>query len=432
MASVGHLEPAEQRPDLLKATVQELEGQIRTLEESREALERLIQAERGAREEELAQLNQLNGELAAARSQDENAAQRLRERLSTFEKEKILWDQERNDWSREKRESRDLLDEVVKRANGAATDLRQAANERAELERKVETTESVLEDLKRKLAEAEEDRLALRTELESTQHDLSLARTTISEIENRARGSETKQKELLAIIADRDRVLRDERAEAELNTAVSNNELVDLRRIAAGRDADLELVKARNETLEDMVRGLREQNSRWERTSAEKEKALFEVKAGAEEARRRTELEIVGAHRDLLEAQKLARSSLKFAGRLRDENNQVVAVLSTSTVSKSDSSTDNVDKAVAASSSPRDSSPPSAPATAPLDYDAADLGELLSEVQKYDFSALNDAVRAKVETLTAITKKWSKEAKAYRERAHRAHASASDKIAFRK
>lgn len=300
---------------------------------------------------------------------------------------------------------------------------------KVELDAQLESSRAAADELSRQLVELEGEHATLKSEHGTGQWDLSRARTTVQQLEERVRVGETSIRELGVTVADKERLLRDQRGEAELDRAVLENELADLRRIVDDKAADVVAADERVSTLEDVAKGLREQIARWELISVAKESEVGLAKGEAEEARREREVGIVAVQRELVVATRTARAALKFAGELRDDNNKITAVLSAPTPAKSDSSSDNVDKPALASTSPQDVGLVEPPE---VDYALGDLEDLLDAVQRYDHDALTEAVKTKIEGLTSMSKKWSKEAKAYRERAHRAASGASDKIAFRK
>lgn len=408
------------------------------MEEAKEIIERQLQEERSGREEELAQLNQLNGELAAARTSDEEVLLELRDQIiglkrghSLGELERNKWEKERMEWDEERGAARAAFIEVERRANATEDDLRESRTRADDLDRQLGSARAGSDELSRQLDEVESRHTNLSSDHTNLQRNLELAQTTIEALESRIRAAEVDQRSLTTAVADRDRLLRDQRGEAELDRAVLEKEANDLRAALGAEEEKIRIGAARGSTLEEIAGGLREQIARWEDVAATRKSELGSAKEEVELARREREEGIVGVQRELVLATRTARAALKIAGDLRDENNKITAVLSTPLPSKSDSSTDNVDKAASAnvaSTSPQDLSP-----TSPsLDYAQGDLEELLAEVQKYDRDTLTEAVKAKVESLTSVVKKWSKEAKTYRERAHRAAAGASDKIAFRK
>ncbi|KAL8292575.1 hypothetical protein RQP46_001187 [Phenoliferia psychrophenolica] len=415
------------------STVEELEKQIRSLEESKEALERQLQTERSGREEELAQLNQRNGELSAARERDVDALSKLREQVASHDADRRKWDTERTGWSQERRDAKDLFDEVSKRGLKATDDHRLATTRLADVERQLDLSRSAADELSRQLVEVEGQHSNLQSDHGNLQWELTRARTTIQELEASSEAVEAANRDLSATVADKERLLRDQQGEAELDRAVLEKEMADLRQIVETKEESLVASADRTTALEAVAHDLREQIKLWELVSVTKESEVGVAKGEAEEARREREAATDALRRELVVAEHTARAALQFAGELCDENGKITAVLSAPAPTKSDSSSDNPDKIlVVASTSPRDvvaiSVEPPSPVT---DYANGDLEELLADLKKFDHDALTEAVKAKIESLSSMSKKWSKEAKAYRERAHRATSGASDKIAFR-
>lgn len=280
----------------------------------------------------------------------------------------------------------------------------------------------------KRLAEVEERHSTLQAEHVTRSGELAQARTLVQELEAAIKTVESSKRDLTLVVAEKERLLRDQRGEAELDRAVLEKELEDLHAMIRRKDTEVKDGVVRVTTLEEVVGGLRAQVARWETATAEKESEVGAAKEEIERTRQEKEVGIVEVRRELVKAEKVARQALKAAGELKDENGKIIALLSaTPTPSKSDSSADNVEVADVVPL-PTDE----AASTPPLDFDGADLEELLAEIQKYSADPLADAVKSKVESLTHTTKKWIKEAKSYRERAHRSAGTASDKIAFRK
>lgn len=180
----------------------------------------------------------------------------------------------------------------------------------------------------------------------------------------------------------------------------------------------------------------------------EKEEKVGTAKKEVEEAKREKEKTVVEVQKELVRVEKIAREAVKLAGRLRDENDKITDILNAPPPPSTTSSTakpDELDKVASPNLSLADttfaslSARSTATATStsssslpPLDYAAGDLDSLLAQLSTYSHDVLTDAVKNKVDSLTAVTRKWVKEAKAYRERAHRAASATNDKIAFRK
>ncbi|KAI5474197.1 hypothetical protein MNV49_003971 [Pseudohyphozyma bogoriensis] len=424
-------------PDPSAPTVDDLEKQLRALEDSKVEIERQLQAERSTREEELAQINQKNAILAADKERDDEkyltTLTSLRAQITAFEKEKAevvlerkKWERERGDWEKERGQSKELLDEVVKRAGDTSTQLKETSAVLEETERQLTEARTSAEDLKSELGLVQGQHTSLRSDHDNAQWELSRIRATVADLEHQVHAAEAAQRDASSAIAEKERLLKEQRTESELDRALLEKEVKDLNRALASKNGEIALTNGRCSTLEDVASGLRDQISRWEVQSAKKENEVGVAKSEAEMARKEREQGIVEVQRELVQTTKVAREALKLAGTLRDDNLKLTNVLLAPAPTKSDSSSDNPEKTTLSSSVAEPVPDPVA-----LDYAERDLDELLAEVSKYDPDALNEAVKAKVESLTSLTKKWTKEAKAYRERAHRATAGANDKIAFR-
>lgn len=381
-------------PTLSPAQIQEYESRLHALEELNEQLTRDLQAERTGKEEELAQLNHEKSELAAARLAREKELAKAQDELTN---------------TRAEAERKELV---------AQEDARRSAD----IARKAEQV------VAKRLAEVEERHSSLQAEHVTRSGELAQARTLVQELEAAIKNVESSQRDLNLVVAEKERLLRDQRGEAELDRAVLERELEDLRATIQRKDQEVEAGVVRVTTLEEVVGGLRAQVARWETATAEKESEVGAAKEEIERVRQEKEVGIVEVKRELIKAEKVARQALKAAGELKDENGKIIALLAaTPTPSKGESSTENAEVADVVPL-PADE----AASVPPLDFDGADLEELLAEIQKYSADPLADAVKSKVESLTQTTKKWIKEAKSYRERAHRSAGTASDKIAFRK
>lgn len=425
------------------SALRELEQQIRTHEDANEDLSRQLQAERSGREEEIAQLNQQNGELSAARDVDLKEMYELKKQVlaeerqaATLRLEKEAWEQERSVWEKERLESKASLAEESSRSSKAMEEL-QAAKENTEgLERELSMTRVASEALSKQLDEAGSRHTKLESEHTNLQGDFSGLTATIETLVAAAGIAQVERNDLNVAVAEKDRLLRDQRCESELDRAVLEQEVADLTKVVEEKNAEITVDLAKRTSVEESAENLKEEVGRLQKASAIASGESELVTRNLEVAKRELQ--------DILEEKKkadaetekstaIARRALKLAENFREENNKITAALSASTPIKTDSSSDNP---VAAKQEDRSSTHESdagfATPLESLDFDVADLEELLAEVEKYDSEALTDALKAKVDSLEHKTKKWSKEAKAYRERAHRATASAGEKIAFKK
>lgn len=359
--------------------------------------------------------------MAAATDRDAEALVGLREEAAKAERERRGWESEKAGWEREREEAKELVEET-----------RRVAEEgRGDLERQLAASREGEEELHQQLMEVEGRHEGLRSDHGNLQWELESAQTTVREGEARTKGLEATNRELVAVVADKARALREQRGEADLDRAVLEKEVANLQRVLEVKEGEIARGETHAEGLEGLAQGLRDEVAKWKGASHSKEVEISAAKGEVEEVRKEREAGIAAVQHRLDVATRTARAALKLAGDLRDESTKITSALSVPAPSKSDSSSDNVGKALV-STSPHDAST-STSTPAPIDYDQGDLEELLAEVQKgYDWDALTEAVKAKVESLKSLSKKWTKEAKVYRERAHRAASGASDKIAFRK
>ncbi|BGP47932.1 oligomeric, coiled-coil, peripheral membrane protein [Rhodotorula kratochvilovae] len=408
-ADFAHLAPnapPPRAPSIDPARLVALEAQVRVLEEGKDVLERQLQAERSAREEDVAQLE-------ARASAAESAAAQAREARQALE--------------RERDDAEGARADAAAALVGAEERLADEADRRDAAEREVGSARAAEAELKKQWSALDLSHTRVQGELGAARVELERVKAALAEQEAEANAARDAQKALALVVAEKDRLLRDQRSEAELDRAVLEKEADELRTRLAAREKDVEQARARTRTLEEIVEGLREQVARWEKVAHAKEEDVDAVKREVEDARREKEKGIVDVQKELIRVTALARDAVTLAGRMRDENNNIAHILNTPPPSKGEGSTTELDKAVQVPSP----TPQAAPVVPPLDYAAGDLDELLRELKAYTHDSLTDAVKNKVDSLTSVTKKWVKEAKAYRERAHRAASGANDKIAFR-
>ncbi|GAA5909918.1 uncharacterized protein JCM6883_003133 [Sporobolomyces salmoneus] len=369
------------QPPIDPNRLESLEAQLRQLEETNEQLSRQLQSERSSHEEVVAKLeNRCSGA--------EGAEKREKERAERVEKEK----------RESEMEGRQTRQELEKKRQ----ELEDEQNRRVGMEKEVENMRSEV--------------TSLREQVEYLEKDLTNAEADAYELRERL---EEKEKALGAL-----------RSEADLDRTVLEKELGEVRKSLEGKERDIEHHEGRNRTLEEIAEGLREQIARWEMVAQSKEEDVESIKRELEEARRDKEKGIVDVQKDLVKAQKQARSAVIIAAKLRDENDTITRALNSPPPPKPDASTTELDRAVQPPS-PAESYRTPAAVVPSLDYASCDIDELLRELEQVSHVPLTEAIRNKMDGMTTLTKKWVKEAKAYRERAHRAASGANDKIAFR-
>lgn len=348
-------------------------------------------------------------QLESRASAAENAKRTFQRRLDSLERDKLS------------------LDESHRAAVSKSEDLerRLAAEARRSetLERDLAGARAAEGELKKQWAALDQSHTSLQGELGTLRLELDRARSTIVEQETKLAAAEASQRELTLAIAEKDRLLRDHRSEAELDRAVLEKEAAEAHKGTLAKEQELEDARRHGRLLEEAINGLKEQIGRWEKVVQAKEDDLVDIRKAVEDVKAEKEKALVDAEKDLRRMTDLARGAVTLAGRLRDENDKITAILNTPPPAKADGGSSEVDKAAV------DAFVPAVPA---LDYVSGDLDDLLAELEKYNHDTLTDAVKNKVDGLTSVTKKWVKEAKAYRERAHRATSGANDKIAFRK
>lgn len=331
----------------------------------------------------------------------------------------------------------------------------------AKLENRCSSAEGAEERERGKVERLERDKAKGEEELQEVQREVVDIRQTLEEETNRKEAVENElgealqelesygkfvdeQKERLAQVEKEARETRDRlaekekelgalKSEADLDRAVLEKELESARESLEAKAKDIEQHEGRNRTLEDIADGLREQVGRWETVVKSKEEDAESLKKEIETTRMDKEKGIVDVQKELVRAQRQARAAVIVAAKLRDDNDNITRALNTPPPPKPEASTSStaaeLDRA-ATPSSTAISQVSSTPAPS-LEYASRDIDELLAELEQVDHVPLTDAIRNKMDGLTTLTKKWVKEAKAYRERAHRATSGATDKIAFR-
>ncbi|GAA5928432.1 uncharacterized protein JCM15063_003877 [Sporobolomyces koalae] len=347
-----------------------LESQVRQLEEANETLSRQLQSERSSHEETVAQLENRCSVAEGAQEKNRGLTERLRKDVEEREKE--------------------------------LGSLRE--------HREVETRKS-------RQAEAERDRVQAEvTKLESSLKDKARNLDELEDALGRLQGR----------LGEKEKELKELRAEADLDRAVLEKELSGIREQLDSKSQDFERQETRNRTLEEIADGLRERIARWETVVASREEDIDLLKRELEETRMDKEKGIVDVQKELVQSRKQARAAVMIAAKLRDENDNITHALNLPPAPKADASAAAVDSAVP----PPVQIAPTLPVP-PIDYASCDIEALLLDLEQVTHVPLTEAIRNKMDGLTMLTKKWVKEAKAYRERAHRAASGSNDKIAFR-
>ncbi|SCV71224.1 BQ2448_2812 [Microbotryum intermedium] len=403
----------------------ELKARIRGLEESKLEVERELQRERSSHEEEVVQLNLLVGQATTGKEADRAQLEVVRGELRKEREERR---KEVGKWEKAEREGRREREEVDRRATEEARSFKAREDE---LDLLLSAARKNEDDLKERVADLDRRHLNLLSDLEGVRGELDRAKSTIEELENAIKVSETTCRDLTVVVAEKERKLRDQSNEAELDRAVLEKEMQDLRAKIERHQVERERAAARESTLEEVASGLREQVERWTTLASTRETELGQAKGEVDSQRRERERALVEANKELGKVMATARTAIKLAGRMKQETDKVTMLLRAAP-QKVESSQENVDATADNTDCAAPAGGEASTVSEFLDYDQARIEDLIVELGKIDDKdSLTDAVRSKIDALSSATKKWIKEAKAYRERALKAQTVAADKIAFR-
>ena len=302
---------------------------------------------------------------------------------------------------REEGRNREVLEEVVRLSQAKEGEFDELRREHSALEMEVELT-------RLRATKAQESVQELQTRYDILESELSTALVSLSTTTNRLQSAESMVKTLATSNQEKERKFRDQQIESELDRAGLENELRELHGTLEERRAEVDRTK------EGIALGF-EATKLLERKIDRLEVDLS-TRKGEKVA---LDQEMSGKVEDLRLMRKTAREAMSIAGELRMENLDIINAL-----------TAKPDPTLTTPSDP----PPPAPTltAAPIDFENGDLDDLLMRMRAYEKRSLTEAVKGKVESLTILTRKWQKECKNYRDRAHRATSGASEKIAFRK
>ncbi|KAK4046782.1 oligomeric, coiled-coil, peripheral membrane protein [Microbotryomycetes sp. JL221] len=379
--------------------------QLSVTEDSNERLSRELQTERATKEEEMAKLNQLNAELSAKQERESGQLDELRQELERARSEVAKARAEREREQEAHRRSISLLETEHSRA--------------------IALVKSAEQDLVQRLDELKLQFGELQGEHNSVMGEKSKAQAIVKELQAAIESAQAAQRELSSQLVDKDRQLRDQRGEAELDRAVLEKELADARASFERLHAELNGVKERNYALENIASDLRTELGRRERTIIDTEASLTVAQSNLRDSTFEHDQLIKEARAATFSARTIAREALRLAGTRKTEANRITVILSAAHA-KADASTDRSEAPL---------QPPAAGtaiASVPEpDYDAAELEVLLEEVREHEAEALTEAVRTKIEQLTSTIRKYIKEARTYRDKAQRSAVAATDKLAFR-
>ncbi|GAA5982073.1 hypothetical protein JCM10908_004726 [Rhodotorula pacifica] len=405
-ARLSH-DPPPPRPNSVDpARVAELEDQVRCLESSNLALSRKMQDERSSWEEETAKLE-------STASSAEDACARLRVEIENMRQERSTLQQEQATSRQAIRKVQDDLEQEIRRREAAERNLATLAAGEEELRKQW----NALSDSHTRL---QSDHSSLRIEHQDRGAEIEEHRVKLD-------AAQRTQQELSGVIAEKDKLLRDQRAEAELDRAVLEKETDALRRLLAGKESSVEELKEQIRLAEEGEATLRDQVTRWEQLARSREADMRAAGTQSESAARDSAKALVEAERETGQLRRLALDALGCVRALRLQYEQILTTLAAPSPGKADDPVAEVK--TSSDTSQVASRLPEVPTSS--DVSAPDLRVILDALASSDRGELEMAINDKVESLTVSARKWAKEAKAYRERAHRAAATSGDKIAFR-
>lgn len=345
--------------------------QLRALEEKCQNLERDLQAERSAREEQVSEFAVKNAELQQAKvalEQDTQAAKVDRDRIASKLKDALL---------------------AVANAETAATQLRKEKEAHV-----LQAGEAAcrIEHMRRDLRSAQQE----RNELEDNLSDVRGRHDKLTE----------EKAELLELVAEKERLLRDTKSEAELDRAMLERELTEEKQRSARASADIAgKLSAAEEQLDEVKSGRDGEMAELQVMCNERGRALEDAK--------REKVAMQASVRTLLNLFRLFFDA--YTSHLKAFIDEPIPAV------------------IAASSSPsKENSSHSSPASydVPI-FDAKSLEAATASLKSFD-SSLMELARRKMDECALQTKKWMKECKRYRERAARAVDAAKEKLAFRR
>jgi autophagy-related protein 11 len=418
----------------LKSTIVAHEERIQSFQITIVDLERQLTTERIKHDEEFVRLNQQNRELAANRDieatdliEQRNKIISLKAKLREVELEKVSGRRERE---KDMKESQKVLEEMNQQLLRGEESLQHQISCTDDINRQLESSRATAQDLARQAQDVESKYSHLCSDNSKIQWDLSRARNDLSELEDRLQSTESTRLNLTSTLVEKERYIRSQREESDLDRALLEKELNDARTIASKREEELHLSKSTILSLEETIAQLRDQLAQQSEVQQEQTSKLSELESTQEVEKRERDKSSRDQKRELDRTTIIARSALIIASELREERIALLTALSAGPSSSK-------------SEAPTPSEP--SPSLPPPEFTLESLDELLASVKVYERNALGEAVKSKIESLKILTKKWQKECKSYRERAHRAAAalaaasttlttspSVSEKIAFRK
>ncbi|KAK4046981.1 oligomeric, coiled-coil, peripheral membrane protein [Microbotryomycetes sp. JL201] len=397
-----HVDPQE-----FATQLQELNERLNAAQNKSHQLSQELEVERIARAEEATRLASRTAELTAQKEREEKETDELRRQLELARSEVA---KARSEREREQEAHRLAITLMV-----------------IEHEKALAYAESSGQDRARQLTDVNQRLSEVQAENARVSGEAAKAASLVVDLQTAVEAAQVLHRETSAQLAEKERELRHLRGEAELERAVLQKEASELQSSLSQAESDMALMESRNNTLEEIAAGLRAQVAKLEKVLSEKEAASHSLRDSYQDAQTEHESELRRVKAEAEETMIFARKALRVAGMRKLEARRVAEVLSTTPNRGEEQVADHMGNSEAWS---RVSEPRKEEALIP-DYDADSLQELLQHVSDYDVQDLTEAVRGKIEHLTAAIKKYIREARGYRERAQKVSALGVDKIAFR-
>lgn len=347
------------------------------LEEKRMRLERDLQAERSAREAEVAALSVKNSEL------ERQVAEHMESKATLAARHKQEQIDVAEDHKSKVNEFHTEIERLTERTSHLAGESTMHSNEASRLREQLQDAEEDTEDLRKRLAEEE----ARSDQLEKRKHDL------------------------LQALNEKDRLLRDHRTESELDRATLEKELAEAKERldnierenaaqVASLESDIQRLQAKSSTQES-------DNAELQTMCDERGRSISTMRAEALATNAKV-MTLVGL------CQVFYSQCEGFLRHfVREEVPKAPASGNSTTLSRS--------KAPAANFRPDDN----------RSFDSASLERAIAYMESRQPSDMWEMARAQCEYCLFETKNWQKQCKRYKERMDKAIATSKDKIAFR-
>jgi len=451
---------------------EDLEAQIKLLEESKLAVERELQNERSARESEHVELSMQNADLLSKLEKAqhertsmldresrlhielESAKKQSRESQAAEQKQHQSLSNQLESSKQESKSFQNRVTTILSENASLKTDLEKATSENARIVTDMKISEQTISSLNQKVVEHKQknelswkELLNLRSELESAQtinasqsHQLLDSEKLVTELKKTLSSADdshaTAQRQLKEVSGQRDEILREKTSlqssltdmEAQMkviSSAVLNKEedLVETKKKAELERADLaqKLSSAQSTTTSS-----REQHKQTSEELKQLQRGYDLLQEASVQQLQQLGLLQTEHDKSMKVSDSYRRSmqtSLSFMSSLASSQETMLSFIHSHAKSPSVETVE-----------PQQASPSAIPPSLPLGVELIQQERSIPLWQNYvEISAtqLSEALKAKLTDSSNSLRKWQKECKGYRERAKQATAASAEKIAFR-